>query len=190
MRELIEHINKTYPISKTGWKKLEVLIEVNDYKPKKTIVEIGKKTTHFYFLLSGIARAYTLSKGKEYNNFLFSNNQYLASFPELISQQPSLTYIECLTNCKIASCNYYDFIKLTEKSLEINILYRKILESFYLASEKREIELITTYAVERYENLRKRIPNIDNLIAQKHIAAHLGITSVQLSRLKRQILKK
>lgn len=189
MLELIKHISNTYNLSKKGWEKLHKLIEVKEYNAKTTIVEIGKNTSHFYFLFSGIVRACTIVKGKEYNSFLFSKNNYFAAFPALISNQPSKTNIECLTNATIASCNYYDFIKLTEESLEFNILYRKILEGFFISGEKREIELITTYATQRYENLQKRIPNIDNLIAQKHIAAHLGITSVQLSRLRKDLHK-
>ncbi len=189
MLELIKHISNTHNLSKKGWEKLNKLIEVKEYKAKENIVEIGKNTSNFYFLFSGIVRAYTVAKGKEYNSFLFSKNNYLAAFPALISKQPSKINIECLTNATIASCNYYDFIKLTEESIEFNILYRKILEGFFISAEKREIELITTYATQRYENLQKRIPNIDNLIAQKHIAAHLGITSVQLSRLRRDMYK-
>ena len=40
---------------------------------------------------------------------------------------------------------------------------------------------------ERYEILKKRIPDIDNLIPQDQIASYLNITPVQLSRLRREM---
>jgi CRP-like cAMP-binding protein len=188
MIELIKQINDTHPISKTTWKRISELIEINEYEAKHKIVEIGKKTNYIYFIFSGIVRAYTIFNKKEYNNFLLNDNNYFAAFPALISQEPSSMGIECLTNCKIASCNYSEILKLTENSIELNILYRKIFENFIISMDNREIELISLWASDRYLALKKRIPNIDNLISQKHIAAHLGITTVQLSRLKRELI--
>jgi CRP-like cAMP-binding protein len=187
MEELIKQVNKSHPLSKESWIKLYPLIEINSYSAKEKIVEIGKKTHHFYFLFSGIVRAYEVKNNKEYSSFLFHNKNYLAAFPSLINKEKSSIAIECLIDCKIASCNYYDFIKLAENSLELNILYRKILENFFISTEKREIELISLWAIDRYLALKKRIPKIDNLISQKQIANHLGISSVQFSRLKKEL---
>lgn len=187
MKELIKLINDTHHISENSWEKLNQLIKVNEYPAKHNIVEIGKKTKYIYFLFSGVVRAYTISNNKEYNSFIFNKKNYMAAFPALITKEPSSICIECLTDCKIASCNYYEVLKLTENSLELNILYRKILEKFLISLEKREVELISLWARDRYLALKKRIPNIELLITQKHIASHLGITRVQLSRLKRDL---
>ncbi|MGK0308748.1 MAG: CRP-like cAMP-binding protein [Urechidicola sp.] len=186
MDKLIEQINKTHPLSRESWIKLNPLIEIKNYSAKEKIVEIGNRTDHFYFLFYGIVRSYEIRNSKEYSCFIFHDNNYFAAFPALITKKKSFIAIECLTECRIVSCNYYDFIKLTENSLELNILYRKILESFFISTEKREIELISLLAIDRYLTLKKRIPKIDNLISQKQIASHLGISSVQLSRLKKE----
>lgn len=186
MDKLIEQINKTHTLSRKSWVKLNPLIEVKTYSAKDKIVEIGNRTHHIYFLFSGIVRSYEVRNNKEYSGFLFHDNNYFAAFPALITKEKSSITIECLTQCEIVSCNYYDFLKLTENSLELNILYRKILENFFISTEKREIELISLLAIDRYLALKKRIPKIDNLISQKQIAYHLGISSVQLSRLKKE----
>ena len=51
---------------------------------------------------------------------------------------------------------------------------------------KREL-LIIDDATTRYENFIKNNPNIENRIAQHHIANHLGITPTQLSRIRKKI---
>ena len=53
--------------------------------------------------------------------------------------------------------------------------------------ERRSLELMSLNATERYLNLRKRIPNIDELIPQFQIASFLNITPVQLSRVRKKL---
>lgn len=55
--------------------------------------------------------------------------------------------------------------------------------------EQREISLVMENATERYLTLLKKHPNIDHRIPQLHIAAHLGITPTQLSRIKKSLKK-
>jgi hypothetical protein len=43
---------------------------------------------------------------------------------------------------------------------------------------------------ERYLKLKKQISGIENLIPQYHIASFLNITPVQLSRIRKDLLKK
>lgn len=189
MEEIIQQINEIHPISERNLKKMLKQCEIKEYSPKHKLVKLNQKTNHFYFLISGIVRAYTISTNKkEANISLYFQNSFFSSFSSLITQIPSKIAIECLTDCKIARCNYSEFIKLTEKHIDLNILYRKSLEYLFLFLERRDIEFATLTATERYLELNNRLPNINNLISQKNIASHLGITPVQLSRLKKKLL--
>ena len=76
---------------------------------------------------------------------------------------------------------------LCNKSLELNSLYAKVLEAVYTKYEKRLVELISLDAKSRYLALRRQIPDVDSIIPQYHIASFLGITAVQLSRIRKKI---
>ena len=67
------------------------------------------------------------------------------------------------------------------------MLYSRVLESVYIIYEKRLVEMISLDATNRYLELRKQISKVDELIPQYHIASFLGITPVQLSRIRRKI---
>ncbi|AOW20221.1 Crp/Fnr family transcriptional regulator [Urechidicola croceus] len=188
MNRLIEHINKTHSLSATSWVELNKIITYKKVRQGSKLIEIGNKPKYFYFLITGIVRVYTITKnGKESNSLLIPEYNYFAPFTSLILDSPSAVTVECLTDCELAECNYKLFIKLADEYTDINILHRKNLEKIFINSEKRDIELTTLTATERYIALKNRIPNIDNLITQKHIASHIGITAVQLSRLKKQL---
>jgi hypothetical protein len=61
------------------------------------------------------------------------------------------------------------------------------VELHYAHLQKTNDELLTLNATGRYLKLQKRIPNIDNMINQYHIASNLGITPIQLSRIRKKL---
>lgn len=192
MASLINIIKGTYPLSQETFNKLMSLIETDTHPAKYEIEKIGKKPTHFYFLIKGIVRTYNiqLKTGKESNIYLYFKESYFSSFASLINNEPSNLSIECLTDCVIAKCNYKEFIKLTDICPDLNLAYIKTIQNSLVLNEEKEIEFATLTATERYLSVKNRIPNIDNLISQKHIASYLGITPVQLSRLKKKLYAK
>ncbi len=64
----------------------------------------------------------------------------------------------------------------------------KILQHLYDDLQKTIINLGTLNAKERYLKLLKRISGIEDLIPQYQIASFLGITPIQLSRIRKSII--
>lgn len=188
MKDFIERINNTHSISKNSWNELKKLLKIETYPPNYKLVEIGEVSEYAYFLLKGVARSYfTSQEGKELNSILYTDNSYLAEFTSLILGTPSLAPIETLTTCTVIKGKYSDFIKLTDTYIDLNILHRKNLESFYITLQKQDLDLANLSSTERYLKLIKEEPKIETLITQKNIAKHLGVSQVQLSRLKKQL---
>lgn len=184
MELLKKKMNSIYPLSDETWKELETLLKYKQHPTKYKLNTIGQRATKGYFLIDGFVRTYMISEnGKEINRHIYPSGSFIAAFTSLILQKGSHTEIECLTDCKIVEYNYFKFLKILDYRIDLSIMHRKNLEKFYIALEKRELELATLNATDRYLALIKRIPKIDQHVSQKQIAAHLGITSVQLSRI-------
>jgi hypothetical protein len=73
---------------------------------------------------------------------------------------------------------------LYDKYPKIERLARILAEYFFVRKEKREIELVTLEAKERYAIFQKEHPKLEQRIPQYHIASYLGITPTQLSRIR------
>jgi predicted transcriptional regulator len=58
-------------------------------------------------------------------------------------------------------------------------------EMSFVGKQQQQIQLLTLSAKERYQILLQVFPNIQNRIAQNHIASYLGITPQSLSRIKK-----
>ncbi|MCH7524208.1 MAG: Crp/Fnr family transcriptional regulator [Bacteroidetes bacterium] len=181
-------LNSFVDLSEETFNKLDKLSTFKRIKANTTITKTGDTPTKYYLLVSGLMRAYFNSEnGKEYNKNIFSPISFVASFTALINKKPSKLTYETLTDCKVYEFNYAEMMNLCKTDLSVCLVYSKILEQVFIGYEKRNLELLTLNATQRYLKLRTQIPNIDDLIPQYQIASYLSITPIQLSRIRKNL---
>lgn len=152
------------------------------------IVKLNEIPTKVYLLVSGTIRCYLSTEdGKEFNKSFYLPTSIVGSLTALICKKPSQFTFETLSECKIYEIDYNEFVKLSKKNIAVSNLYSRLLEFIYIKYEKRLVELISLNAKDRYLELQRQIPEVDALIPQYHIASYLGITPVQLSRIRKKI---
>ena len=189
MESLLKRIDSFTSLSSEAMKALQSILHVKTYPAGTILCKIDELPTQVYFIKSGFARGYAWSsKGTSYNRAIYTNDEFMASLSALIQKKKATLALECLTACETIETNFYDFIELGKKYPEIALIYSKVLEENFIKLEIGNIQLATMSATERYLALRKRIPRIDNHISQFHIASHLGITPIQLSRIRKGLL--
>jgi CRP-like cAMP-binding protein len=81
---------------------------------------------------------------------------------------------------------YQEITKLYDQHPQVERLARILAEQFFVRKEKREIELVTLEAKERYAIFQQEHPQLEQLIPQYHIASYLGVSPTQLSRIRAQ----
>lgn len=188
MYNLKGFIDNITPISDEAWNDLSAILNERKLDTGEHLCKLGEIPRNCYFIKFGVIRAYTLTpKGTEHNTSLFSSFHLTGSLSALILNKPSKIAYQALTNCEIIEGDYADILKLCYKHTELSRFLQTMLEYFYISLESRTIELATLTAKERYLNLLKRIPDIEKQIAQYHIASHIGITPIQLSRIKKDL---
>ena len=191
MKNLIAAIANLQPLSENSQKEFSKILEVKNFKKKTAIAELGKIPTHFYVLKSGIVRSYIADeKGKEFTRSLYTPINAVGAFSALIKQEPSKIIYQCLTDCEFYAADFSQFKHLASQNTDIALLYSKVLERLFLKMEKRILDLSMLDAKDRYLKLKRRIPKIENLIPQYHIASYLNVTPVQLSRIRKSLYRK
>lgn len=191
MDPLHEFMNNISPLTEESFNIYMDLCEPKTFKAGTVLTEIGSIPEHLYFIKSGVSRSYSLTdKGSEYIRSLISTNNILAATEALITKTPTKVACQCLTDCDVLEINYTGLIEKCKENSEISTWYIKTLELHYAHLQKTNDEQLTLNATQRYLILQKRIPNIDNLINQYHIASRLGITPIQLSRIRKKLYSK
>ncbi|WP_372758019.1 Crp/Fnr family transcriptional regulator [Mariniflexile sp.] len=185
------HVNYLNSFSSIPNEIVEELFNISEFKTIKAgkqIVKENEVPTKVYMLTSGVVRCYLSSEsGKEYNKNFYLPYSFVGPLTSLIDRKPSQFVYETLLDSEMYEIDYYKFSMLCKKHESLNILYTKILESVYRVYEKRLVDLISLDAKSRYFELCNQIPNLETLIPQYHIASYLGITPVQLSRIRNKI---
>jgi CRP-like cAMP-binding protein len=162
--------------------------EFKTIKEGTQLVKLGEVPSKVYMLVSGMLRCFLITEsGKEFNKGFYLPISFAGPVAALIKKEPSLFVFEALSDCEIYEIDYYKLMDLCKKNESLNIFYSKVLETIYLAYEKRLVELISLNATDRYLELKKQVPGLEELIPQYHIASYLGITPVQLSRIRKKL---
>ncbi|MFD1613923.1 Crp/Fnr family transcriptional regulator [Gelatiniphilus marinus] len=181
-------LNSISKISEDTYSEIKKISTFKIIKAGTEIVKINEVPSKAYMVVSGIVRSYLITEsGKEFNKSFYLPISFAASLTALMRRKPSAFVFQAVTDCEIYEIDYYKTMHLCNSKPNLKTLYTKVLEYLYIKYEKRIIESITLNAKERYLELKKQIPDVDSLISQHHIASYLGITPVQLSRIRKKI---
>lgn len=188
MENIINFFNNIIPLSKETLGQMGEVFAYGELKKGEYFIKKGAYAKEIAFLESGIVRAYYINQdGKEYNKTFFSAPSIIGSYASLISKQKNTIAQQALTDCKIWKASFHKIEELSEGNFEIERLRRIIAENYFLLNEKKEIEMALLDAEQRYLILREEYPGIELQIPQYHIAAYLGISATQLSRIRKQM---
>lgn len=188
MSKNFEFLKSIGNISEESFRGLQLISEYKNITAGTQIVKLNEVPTKICMLVSGSIRCYMATEaGKEFNKSFYLPMSFVGSLTALIKRKPSSLIFETLSDCKVYELDYCQLMKLCDKEPKLKALYTKILEGLFIKYEKRLVEMISLDATERYLQLLKQNPNIEDLISQYHIASYIGITAVQLSRIRKKI---
>lgn len=191
MEKLISYLDTFHNVPKKSKEVLLSLIEKPlDLKKGTVLSEAGSLEKNMYILITGVIRSYYVGKKeKKLTRNIFLAQRPVGPLGALILDKKSKFSYDCLTDCKVFPINFKAFKKLTLEDKNISELYNHILETIFLELETRIFDLSALDATERYLKLKSKVPEIENLVPQYHIASYLNITPVQLSRIRRDLVK-
>lgn len=178
-------------ISEESWDQLNSVIKFNALNKNEILLNNGTSSKNIYFICKGVLRAYfTNYIGDIYTKNLFFENDIAGSLVSSMLEKPSDFTLEALEETILISLDYKSYRNLINKNDDLKEFYIAYLEkNWVIDKEQKEVSLILENATERYLKLRLAHPDIDNRIAQQHIASHLGITPTQLSRIRNKLKK-
>lgn len=186
--DLKTFFNSLTPLSPASWEKLSALFVPGTLKKGDYFITEGQIAKKVGFLEQGIMRAFYRNHGGfEYNKHFFVNPCFFGGYASLITGRPNQISQQALTDCKFLVANYAEMQALFETCPDIERSTRVYAEHSIVFKEQREIEIVLLDADKRYEIFQKRFPQLEQQIAQYHIASYLGITPTQLSRIRKKM---
>ena len=164
-----------------------ILVPMKFAKGEKILNE-GEVCRNIYWIVKGLVRQSYYKNKKELTEYMATENTICMSIESLFHETPSAQMIQALEPTVVFAIPMHDLEAVSMKSVNIQMLYRKILEESLIISQQRADMLRFESAQDRYQKLVKRSPQLVLRAPLVYIANYLQMTPETLSRVRTAVL--
>lgn len=180
-----EKVSTYTPLSleaQEAWSKL--LIE-RTYTKGENFISIGQVPRRVAFVVRGLfAQYYTADNGDQVIKYFFQELRIAGSIPATLTRTGSSFAITALEDSLVLEYDLNEFKELVGKYPDIAAFYIRYMEQHWIVEkEPLEISLRHETARTRYDDLLQKYPQLVSRLKKHHIAAYLGVTPTQMSRI-------
>lgn len=167
---------------------LEDLLIPRKYAKGELIVSEGDICTGPMWIEKGIVRQFYNKNGKFVTEHLTCEHSIVMCIESLFLEEPSYLQMEALETSIIYELPKHRIEEVAMHSVNIQILYRKILEESLITCQRHADLVRFESAAERYRRLMKDHPELFLRVPLVHIASYLQMTPETLSRVRSSVL--
>ena len=160
-----------------------ILVPMKFARGEKVVAE-GDVCDSIYYVERGLAREYYYKNGKEVTEYLAVDGTVFMCIESLFREEPSKLIVETLEPSVVYALPKNRLEEVALHNVNIQILYRKILEESLIISQRRADLLRFESAKERYRKLCKLNPKMIMRAPLVYIASYLQMTPETLSRVR------
>ncbi len=139
------------------------------------------------FVISGCLRSYCCGEnGLNASYCLRYLNGELTDMYSFVSQQPGNLNIDALEDTEVLLLSRKNQLELFDHCPPLERYFRILTEKSLVSTRQRLINNLSLTALQRYQNFCTIYPTLIHTLAQKQIAAFIGVTPQFLSKLKNE----
>lgn len=161
------------------------LLKAKTYSKGDIFLRLGQVPRNVAFVVKGLfSQHYITEEGDTVIKYFFPEGRIAGSIPATLTKTPSLFTITALEDTNVLEYDFHEFKKLVAKHRDVADFYIRYMEQHWIIEkEPYEISLRYDEAKTRYDEFLDKYPELVRRLKKHHIAAYLGITPTQLSRI-------
>ena len=146
---------------------LESILVPMKFAKNEFILREGEISTNIFWIVKGLVRQFYFKNDKELTEYMATENNIVMCIESLFREQPTKLQIKALEPTILIALPKADLEAVAMKSVNIQILYRKILEESLILSQHHADMLRFESAQDRYQKLVKNQPQLGLVPLQK-----------------------
>lgn len=187
MNRIREYISQLVELEEEEWNLFASKLRKESIPKNTSLLHIGEIEKYLSFVREGIVRMYIPQNENDLTFGFVFENEFVTAYDSLITQRPSQYQVETLTDSILWKISFDDLQQVYAQTKNGNIIGRRMAETRYLIKSKRELDLLSKSAEQRYIELFTSRPELFKLIPLKYIASYIGVTPQGLSRIRKRI---
>ena len=167
---------------------LESVLVSRKYAKGETILTEGEICKDIYYIDKGLIRQFYYKNDKEVTEHIGADGEIFMCIESLFREEPTRLQVEALEPCQIYCLPKMRLEQVALHNVNIQILYRKILEESLIISQVHADLVRFESAQNRYLRLCKMKPQVVLRAPLAYIANYLQMTPETLSRVRSSTL--
>lgn len=167
---------------------LESILVSQKYAKGEMILKEGEICRQFLYIDKGLVRQFYFKHGKEVTEHLGQEQTIVMCIESLFKEEPTKLQVEALEPTTVYALPKTDLERVAMHNVNIQILYRKILEESLIISQIHADLVRFETAQDRYKKLCKLCPQVVLRAPLVYIASYLQMTPETLSRVRASTL--
>ena len=163
---------------------LESVLVPMKFTKGEIILKEGDVCEHIYYVERGLTRQFYFKNGKELTEHIGVEHTIVMCIESLFKEKPTYLQLEALEPTLVYAMPKHRLEEVALHNVNIQILYRKILEESLIISQVHADMLRFETAQDRYLKLCKQSPQVVLRAPLVYVASYLQMTPETLSRVR------
>lgn len=163
---------------------LESVLVPMKFTKGEIILKEGDVCEHMYYVERGLTRQFYFKNGKELTEHIGVEHSIVMCIESLFKEKPTYLQLEALEPTLVYAMPKHRLEEVALHNVNIQILYRKILEESLIISQVHADMLRFETAQDRYLKLCKQSPQVVLRAPLVYVASYLQMTPETLSRVR------
>ena len=167
---------------------LESILEQMKFEKGQMILSEGEICKHVYYIERGLIRQFYFKNGKQITEHLGEDRSIFMCIESLFREEPTKLQVEAIEPTWVYALPKQKLEQVALHNVNIQILYRKILEESLITSQVHADLVRFETAQARYKRMCKLSPQVILRAPLVYIASYLQMTPETLSRVRSSTL--
>ena len=167
---------------------LESILVPIKFNKNQPILKEGEICDSIYYVDKGLIRQFYFKNGKEVTEHLGENHTIFMCIESLFKEEPTKLQVEAIEPSIVYALPKKRLESVALHNVNIQILYRKILEESLILSQVHADLVRFETAQDRYRKMCKLMPQVVLRAPLVYIASYLQMTPETLSRVRSSTL--
>jgi len=192
MHEILrQNVAKRVGLTKKEWALWEPFFVPRTVRKRQFLFQAGEPCGQSTFVNSGCLRLYsTDARGEEHVIQFAIRDWWVGDMRSYLTGEPAAYSLDALQDSEILVIDKPSRERLFDTAPKADRYFRLLMESHFLATDRRIDALLRSSAEERYLAFLKTYPALVEQIPQGQIASYLGITPQSLSRIRKELSRR